>query len=171
MSKLFIADYVLIVVLTVAAISDVRYRKVRNWLTVPAMVVGLLLAVFHANGQLGAVDSLKGLGIMLLLGLFAWVIRVFGAGDAKLLAVVGSFVGGSAVGGVLMSIAVTGGVMAMAVVFKRHGVIGGLKRIVCGFATMWVSKSVTAGVIDEKAESVPYSLAIAVGTLIWMVAR
>lgn len=170
-SKLFIADYVLIVVLTVAAISDIRYRKVRNWLTMPAMVVGPLLAAFHANGQLGVISSLKGLGIMLVVGMFVYMIGFLGGGDAKLLAAVGSFVGISAVGIVLMWIALMGAVMAISVVFVRHGVIGGLKRIKSGFATMLVSKSVITGVVDEKATKLPYSIAIAAGTLIWMGAR
>jgi prepilin peptidase CpaA len=168
--KLLIADYTLMVVLTVAAISDVRYRKVRNWLTVPAMVVGLSLA-FHARGHVGLVDSLKGLAIMLAVGLFVYLIGFIGAGDAKLLTAVGSFVGSSAVGAILLWSAVMGGVMALIVVFVRYGVMGGPKRIASGFATMVVAKSVRAGVVDEKATRLPYSLAIAAGTVLWMIAR
>ena len=43
MMNLHIADYVLIVVLGVAAFSDIRYRKVWNWLTASAILVCFVL--------------------------------------------------------------------------------------------------------------------------------
>lgn len=170
MSKLLVADYTLIFALAAAAVSDVKHRKVRNWLTVPAMVAGLLLAL-HAQGQAGLIDSLKGLAIMLAVGLFVYMIGFIGGGDAKLLAAVGSFSGSSAAGGILMWSAAAGGVMALTVVFVRYGVRGSLRRLRSGLATMVVSNSVPVGAVDEKATRLPYSLAIAAGTLIWMFAR
>lgn len=170
MMKLQIADYVLIGVLVVAVYSDLRFRKVWNWLTVSAIILGLGLAWFAA-GVPGLVDSLKGLGLMLLVGLVGYFIGFIGAGDAKLLAGIGSLAGISSVAWVLAISAVAGGVMALAVMAAKYGTKHGLGRIGKGFFKMAAVRSVYAGAVDEKHTRLPYSLAIATAALSWMILR
>ena len=85
-------DYILFVLIAVAFYTDVRYKKLPNWLTASAMLVGV---VYHliASGVDGLVFSFLGLlvggGIFLVLYLF----KVIGAGDVKLFAAIGAIIG------------------------------------------------------------------------------
>lgn len=170
MMNLHIADYVLIVALGVAAFSDIKYRKVWNWLTASAILVGFALA-FHTRGGAGLIDSLKGFGVMLGAGLVGYMIGFIGAGDGKLLAGVGSITGIKPVGLILAGSAIAGGVMALVALAMTFGLKSGLRKIGPGFMQMAAAKSVHAGAIDEKKTRLPYSLAIAAGALFWMAIR
>lgn len=90
------AQYLLLVplalVLFVAAVTDWRNRKIYNWLTYPAFLVGLLLhtIAFGLSGL--AAGALTGFGVIavgLLILPFGWL----GGGDIKLLAVIGATLG------------------------------------------------------------------------------
>ncbi len=168
--KLQIADYVLIVVLVVAVYSDLRFRKVWNWLTFSAIIVGLPLA-WCASGVPGLVVSLKGLGLMLLVGLVGYFTGFIGAGDSKLLAGIGSLAGVSSVGWILAISAVAGGVMALAMMAIKYGTKHALGRIGKGFSQMAAVRSAYAGAVDEKRTRLPYSIAIALAAISWLFLR
>src|SRR5438067_560156 len=82
----------LAVVLVTAIGTDLRSSRIPNWLTFSAMGFAL---VGHAwlNGFSGALFSLAGLGTGLGLFLVIYYFGNFGAGDVKLMAAVGAFVG------------------------------------------------------------------------------
>lgn len=101
-------------ILMVACISDLRTRRIPNALTFSAIVAGLF---FHAvtGGVTAAGWSLAGgfLGLALFLPMF--VLRGMGAGDVKLLAAVGAWLGPSQVATVALASSLVGGVIAIAV--------------------------------------------------------
>jgi prepilin peptidase CpaA len=76
----------------VAAILDFRTRKIPNWLTVPAAVLGL---AYHALGfgPVGPVSALLGLTIGFSLLILPWLLGGGGMGDVKLLAALGAWLG------------------------------------------------------------------------------
>jgi prepilin peptidase CpaA len=100
-------------VLAVASYTDERYTKVPKWLTVPALVIGLLLssargAWLGAHGMgtwlfaepgvaLGLIDGLLfalagfAAGFALFFGI--WVLGGCGGGDVKLVAALGAWLG------------------------------------------------------------------------------
>ncbi len=75
-----------------AAISDLRTRKLPNWLTVPALVAALLMHTV-INGLAGLGFSLfgfvTGFGILLVL----WLTGGSGGGDVKLMGALGAWLG------------------------------------------------------------------------------
>ena len=75
-----------------AAIFDVQQRRIPNWLTYPGIIAGLLLRgfLFGWRGLGSAVEGFLLLGGIMFL---FYVVRAMGAGDVKLMAAVGSFVG------------------------------------------------------------------------------
>ena len=111
-------------VLVLAAIIDGRELRVPNWLTYPLALAGLafVTAFGGAGGLLSGVEGLA-LGLALLLPLYA--IGGMGAGDVKLLAAAGAWVGPWHILGAFVATGLVGGVMALAMIarsgaFARH---------------------------------------------------
>jgi prepilin peptidase CpaA len=107
-----------------AAIIDGWKLKVPNWLTYHMAAGGLAYAAY--SGGWGAVGtSLLGLALGLALLMPLHMIGGMGAGDVKLLAGVGAWVGPQVVLGAFVVSAMAGGVMALAMAaasgeFDRH---------------------------------------------------
>src|SRR5208283_3707363 len=90
-----------------AAIIDLRQHRIPNWLTYPGIVAGVVLR--------GAVLGRKGLGTALAGCLLAggimfvfFVVRAMGAGDVKIMAAIGAFVGWRHAVDVLLATAICG---------------------------------------------------------------
>ncbi|WMW65074.1 A24 family peptidase [Nitratidesulfovibrio liaohensis] len=109
-------------VLLVAVTTDLRAMRIPNWLTFPAMLAGVV-----ANAALGAwtgglsgawdglLFSLSGFGLGLGLMLIPFLLRVMGAGDVKLLAAAGAFLGAETVFRAFIWTSLAGGVYALGV--------------------------------------------------------
>jgi prepilin peptidase CpaA len=155
----------LVCVLAAAAIMDLRFRRIPNSLTVAALLVALLgRAVFGLDFLVGGMAGAC-LGMVTLLPLFA--MGGIGGGDAKLLIAVGAFLGPQGFIVALLATAIAGGIMAAAYATQRGVILPALLNT-RGLLT-WV---VTGGRRGERttlqmegAVSVPYGVAIAVGTL------
>ncbi len=77
----------------VAAISDIRTRKIPNKMTVPMCLAGLVyqIAFFQLNGLWTALIGFSaGFGILFIL----WMIGTAGGGDVKLMGALGPWMGG-----------------------------------------------------------------------------
>ena len=105
-------------VATVAAVYDVRWRKIPNWLTLSALVGGLVLQIVRA-GLAGVPVALGGalLGLCVLLPFY--VIGAMGAGDVKLMAGIGALVGPHALVSVAIYGALIGGAISVAILAQR----------------------------------------------------
>ena len=73
-----------IVFLTVALFTDLRHRRIPNWLTVSAAITGLIWHVVH-SGLAGAGTSLGGFATGFALLLLLWAVGGGGGGDVKLM--------------------------------------------------------------------------------------
>lgn len=96
----------------VATVTDLRSRRIPNWLTGPGFLAGLAL-----HGLYGGV---RGAGLALLAGLIAGGIFLafclaggMGAGDVKLMAAVGALAGLQPLTGILIATALLGAVAAV----------------------------------------------------------
>src|SRR5262245_35870665 len=75
-----------------AAVLDYRTKKIPNWLTVSAALLGLAYHTFTPGGM-GAVAALAGLAIGFSLLILPWLLGGGGMGDVKLLAALGAWLG------------------------------------------------------------------------------
>jgi prepilin peptidase CpaA len=75
-----------------AAVVDFRIRRIPNYLTVPAAVLGLAFHTLAPSG-IGPLRSLAGLGVGFALLLLPWLMSGAGMGDVKLLAALGAWLG------------------------------------------------------------------------------
>ena len=155
-------------VLALACISDLRTRRIPNVLTLSAVVTAFL---FHlvTGGWSAAGWSLAGcvLGALLFFPLFA--LRGMGAGDVKLLAAVGAWLGPSQVLIAALATSLAGGVIALAVALG-HGYLKPAGRNLWLLLTNWRVKGIRP--VDEltlesaRGPRLAYAIPIAIGTLV-----
>jgi prepilin peptidase CpaA len=155
----------LMLLLSVAVYTDLKERRIPNKLTVSGLFVGLAFAAVLEGGF--PTMGLLGAGLALILSFPVVALGALGAGDAKLLAAVGSFVGPAGVVSVLLYGALAGGVLALAVAFRR----GTLWAVIKNSLKLFLH-TITLGRYGERfgldspgAQTVPYGVAIAAGAL------
>lgn len=100
------------VIAAVAVATDVSARRIPNWLTMPAAAAAL---VVHGAvlGWPGAWHALGGLVLGLAMFLPFFLLGGMGAGDVKLLAALGAWLGPADVVWVALYAAIAGGVLAV----------------------------------------------------------
>jgi prepilin peptidase CpaA len=101
-----------------ALITDIRSRRIPNWLVLAAIIAGISWNVY-SRGLSGLVTAGAGLGIGFVLYIPLYLLRARGAGDVKLLAAVGAIVGPENCVWIFLLTAVLGGVIALAWVVIR----------------------------------------------------
>ena len=84
---------VLLILLLTAAVFDVLYRRIPNWLTVSGVVLALAMNTVIGTPEAGVVFSLVGLAVAFGIYSGLYSLRAMGAGDVKLMAAVGALVG------------------------------------------------------------------------------
>jgi len=155
----------------IGAVTDTRRRRLPNWLTMPLVLSGLAYAAI-TGGFFAAMDALGGALIVALPYLLLFVLARGGAGDVKMMAGVGAWLG--VVHGMvaLAFVAVAGGLLAAAVgVARGHGrdLLRHLSDTTLGLMAVargWVPAAQAGSVLPEPAslQRFPYGLAILAGT-------
>jgi prepilin peptidase CpaA len=158
-------------VAVVAAITDVRDRRIPNRTTYSAMIAGLVLQI-AVHGWRGI---LLGMGGGVLFGgvfLFFYFVRAMGAGDVKLAGTLGCIIGPAASWQVMFFTAVAGGLIAIFVMVFTGRVQQTLRSTlsVAGFHVLHGLRAHPVANLDNpSAARMPYGLAFAAGTLYWAV--
>jgi prepilin peptidase CpaA len=155
----------LTILLGVAAVTDARWHRIPNVLTLAGASIGLLLGAWGGLGDLAA--AVLGLCTGLALLLPFYLLGGMGAGDVKLMAAVGAFLGPKmtvlAVAGTLLA----GGVLALAVLLTRRGGIPTMRRYgaMLRMLAYGLPSYVPPAPCEPAAIRFPYAVAIATGTL------
>src|ERR1700674_497728 len=109
----------LIAVVFTAAVSDVRYRRIPNWLSVSGAALGIGLNSIVYRGLPGIVFALEGMALGFSVYFVLYALHAMGAGDVKLMAAVGALVGWQDWLVVFFVAAILGGILALIVVARR----------------------------------------------------
>jgi prepilin peptidase CpaA len=160
--------FVVLLVGLMACIFDVRTRRIPNELTFGGALAGL---VAHAwsGGAAGAAASVAGwaTGVALFLPWFA--LRGMGAGDVKLLAAFGAWLGAAATVQLALSAAIAGGVMAVAIAAAR-ACLGSTLANVRLIATTWMVAGLqpvpTLTLEDATGPRLAYAIPLTVGAMV-----
>lgn len=168
---------VLFALLLIASISDYRTYRIPNWLTAGGIVFALIYSTavpfYRDHGFLWALGGLV-IGFLVMLPCYA--IRVMGAGDVKLMAMVGAFLGVSdAISAILYSL-IVGGVAAIGFALFNKVLIRMLGNVKSAAQMMMVSAigGFKPDLQIEAAKSVgklPYGICITIGTTVFMIAK
>lgn len=167
---------VLASILIAAVWHDVRSRRIPNPLvllgTIAAFALHSLIpsgaGLFTAPaGSLGPLSSLGGFAVGLLLLLPFYALKTLGAGDVKLMAMIGAFLGPASIGGAVLATMISGGVLALCAAILT----GRLRLLMGNLYLMAVTRShrpevSNADGVRGSAGTLPYAIAIATGTAI-----
>jgi prepilin peptidase CpaA len=125
--EMAVAGLLLSVLLSLAVWHDVRTRRIPNYLVFWGALSGVALhtllpagAGFFSDpsGALGFLASLSGAGIGLAVLLPMYAVGALGAGDVKLMSMVGAFLGPHQILGAAVLSLLAGGVLALAVALR-----------------------------------------------------
>ena len=152
----------------VAGWTDLRSRRIPNWLTVPGVAVGLAANTFLA-GWNGFWTSLKGAGLGLALLLPFVLLKSLGAGDWKLAGALGAFVGPTRLLDLLLGSVLVAGIMAAALVIYKGRVrqtMRNMGHILVSLVTFRLPGEQVS--LDNPASmKVPYGVALAFTVLLY----
>jgi len=156
-----------LVVATVAAVKDVRARRIPNWLTYSGIALALAARPVLA-GWPGLVDGL--LGMLAAGGVFYLVFLMggMGGGDVKLMAAVGAWAGTAQAMQVLITTAIAGGVLAIGyLAFNRRILIAlsNTTELIRYHLASGLQPHPVLNLQQPGALRIPYGLAIAIGTV------
>ena len=146
---------------------DWRIRKIPNWLTVPALLVGLVLSGVLWRWP-GIKASLEGAGLCLGLLLPFVLARGLGAGDWKLMGSLGSFLGPQRVFIVLLGTFLIAGLMSMVEVVRQRKVretVRNLWTLLLAYSTFRVSNVRAISLDNPGLLKIPFGVAAALSTV------
>ena len=173
----------LIGLLALAVVTDIRRGRIPNLLVVLGVIAAVLfngiaepgLGVLDdfLPGSIGLAPLMQGLmvGFVCLLPLYA--LRAMGAGDVKLMMVIGAFLGPLQTFGVVVLTFAAGGVLALAMALWQRS----FRQLVLNLRFMLTTSAISAAggtnprfePLQHTAGRMPYAVAIAAGTLLQLV--
>ena len=169
-------EIILLCLVCQAAASDLAWRRVPNVLVLAGLLLALALHWRLGGGNALLGQALAGAGVGLLLFLPMYALGGMAAGDVKLMAMVGSFLGPAATCQVVIFVFITGGLAAISYALW-HRMAGKLLRN-SAEAVQLLYINVAAGIAPDARSSsahsvgtLPYGVSIALGTLAFLVAR
>ena len=159
MTSAVLADLLLLLFVALAAASDLARRKIPNRLVLAGIVVALGLHVWQADADAASLWTwLGGMATGFFLFLPLYLLRGMAAGDVKLIAMAGAFTGPWAAVQIALATFVLGGLMALLLI----GWQGQWRACARNLRQLLVSP----GVLQESVGSMPYGLAIALGSVV-----
>ena len=163
-----IAWWPTLVVVAIATFTDLRSRRIPNWLVLPFLLVGIIVST-GIHGWTGLAQSLEGIGLGgLLFGILYWM-GGMGMGDVKLVAAIGAWIGPSQLGFALVITGIAGGIMALcwAVAGGFLGeLFSGTGELIFGMKERGMRTPPELVLSNPATRKLPYAPAIAIGTLV-----
>jgi prepilin peptidase CpaA len=162
---------VLFTLLAIASVSDYRSYRIPNWLTVGgaafALVYATAAAVSPSSAFLVAFGGLL-LGFAIMLPLYA--LRVMGAGDVKLMAMVGAFLGVYETFQAILFAFIVGGIAAIGFALHKRKLLRLLqnaKDVVYEMSTVGMSGVRPEAHLDARQSvgKLPFGICISIGTV------
>ncbi|MFC1517006.1 prepilin peptidase [Candidatus Margulisiibacteriota bacterium] len=171
MPQLPIPYYVLFLIILIAVSTDLKARKIYNLLTFPGMLLGIalnMLIVSKAAPLAGLWFSLQGLLFGILIFFIPFALGGLGAGDLKLLGVIGAFGGLNFVLWAGLYSAIAGGVISLLIILFDRTKLKVTGRF---FKNLLNSLLYQIKITPPEKENIagrrfPYSFAVLTGTIL-----
>ena len=160
----YAAAAVFLMMLCMACVWDVRERRIPNWLTASLAIAGFCFTLTQHPILPGVGIALGGLAVGLVVWFPSYVFRLLGAGDVKLAAAAGMWLGpmrtfeAALIGGMI------GGALALIWMLRFRGIRGTA-------TTLWVASVLPRTMVQPRTgpttrHHLPYSVALSSGLAI-----
>lgn len=153
---------------TMGALTDLRSRRIPNWLTGPAMLLGIILHLL-AGGWKGGASALLALLFCGGIFLFFFLAGGMGAGDVKLIAAEASLLGLPSSGSLLLYTVLCGGVLGLGLAVQRgrlRNTLANVLRLTLHHGRNGLQPHPELNVLNQSTLRLPYGVAIALGCLL-----
>lgn len=160
---------ILMLIIAAACVFDIREHRIPNWLVGAGLLAAVAHHVLSPFGQ-GALFTLLGIGVGMSALLPLYAMGAMGAGDVKLMGMVGAFLGAAAGFGAVLATMIAGGIFALAATAYKRA----FTQLAGNLRTMLVQRDIRrmGGAGSEALPApasvgkLPYAVAIAAGTLV-----
>ncbi|OEF96200.1 A24 family peptidase [Desulfuribacillus alkaliarsenatis] len=157
---------VLIITLVICVVTDIRSRKIYNKVLLPALIITLIIHIVMTGWE-GLTFALMGLFTGLLILIIPYMMGGIGAGDVKLLALIGAIKGVSFVINTALFMAIFGAIIAIMIMLFRKGFVQRLKAIGYFIGSLRLGLKTPIWVNRKNHQlTYPYGVAIALGAII-----
>ncbi|MBS4021929.1 MAG: prepilin peptidase [Dethiobacter sp.] len=150
--------------------TDLADRKIYNNVIVCGIAAAFLQNMVRLGLLEGAVISLTGLLTGIFLLVLPFIAGGLGAGDVKMLGMIGAFLGHGQVVEVLLVSALVGGVFAVAAMIRGRGILRRLWNFFTGFIFfLFTHQAAYLRSLDEseaQKKAIPYGAALSAGVII-----
>ena len=152
-----------------AGVTDLRWRRIPNWLTYPAAPLAIALHAI-AGGWPEAKVSLEGFGIAFAVFLVFFLLRGLGGGDLKLAAALGALVGVHHLADVIIAVLLINALLAIVLIIAKRRIwrtLRNIGRLIAAFFRLHLpAKDLT--IDNPEAIKVPFGVAAAIGVLLYV---
>ncbi len=150
-----------------------RFYKIPNQLICIGLSIGVVYS-YYAKGWMGVLDSLVGIGMPIIMLMVLHILRMLGAGDIKLFAVIGGIVGHS-IWRVMLASFIAGGLLSVVQMLYDHTLVS---RVHC-FWNYLHTCLMTGNIIPYKSgfdegntdNTIHFSIAIFIGYVVWLIGK
>ena len=168
-----IAWWPTLIVLAVATFTDLRSRRIPNWLVLPFMFLGIAVSGWQ-YGWSGVGQSFAGLALGAVLMGLLFLLGGMGMGDVKLCAAIGAWIWPHQLVIALVLTAMAGGVIALCWA-AAGGFLGelfeGTGDLLASFKKRGITNNPEFNLSNPVRRKMPYAPAIAIGTVISFFSR
>lgn len=156
-------NILLILVLIICVITDIKSRRIYNKIIFPALFIGFL-SHFVLYGLSGLYFSFIGFFVGLMILMIPYLLGGIGAGDVKLLALIGALKGSSFVLYTSIYMAISGGILAALILIYQRNFFSSVKSIFYRVLSLPFGGKIS---IPEEnsilSNTYPYGVAITIG--------
>ena len=153
--------------LAVLCVKDLKTRRLPNAWTLGGLAAGLVLDLGW-GGVGGLVDGLEAAGVCVLFLIIPFLVRAAGAGDLKMLAACGAFIGMRQVLLLLLAVSFAGFFVAVGMLVTRKVGAARMKHAFRSLFDWRYDRKAGRAALPPKEDEgnrVPFGVAIAIGTL------
>lgn len=159
-------DIILVIVLAVCFITDIKVQKIYNKVIFPALASALLFQIL-LHGLSGLKLSMMGFATGLSILLVPYFMGGFGAGDVKLLALIGALKGSVFVINTAIYMALIGGVIALLIIILHKETLNIIKSIFLWIGSLFYGARYKLELpTSVMLKKYPYGVAIVGGAVV-----
>lgn len=162
-----VTTIVFVGLLVVAAVTDVRSRRVPNELVVVLLAVGLIAGFFHFTVAASIGPAALGVLVGLAIWVPFWMLGLLGAGDVKFFAAASAWIGPALAWRASVAVAILGGVLGVLMLVSRRGLRHSAEFGWLGLTSARaVIQGADTGTAEASKRTFPYAvpMAIAIAT-------